>query len=90
MHKVHHSRERIETDANYANLFSFFDRLFGSFTPSSRGRLVQYGIRGYDAPEHQSIGAVLWLPFRGLDLPAAAATAIPDAAGEGHDRRSEA
>lgn len=90
MHKVHHSRERLETDSNYANLFSFFDRLFGSFTPSSRGPLVQYGIRGYDAPDHQSIGAVLWLPFRGLDLPAAAAAEIPDAAGESNDRPSEA
>lgn len=90
MHKVHHSRERPETDSNYANLFSFFDRLFGSFTPSSRGPLVQYGIRGYDSPEQQSIGGVLWLPFRGLDLPATAAAAIPDAAGESNDRRSEA
>jgi sterol desaturase/sphingolipid hydroxylase (fatty acid hydroxylase superfamily) len=64
MHKVHHSRERSETDSNYANLFSLFDRLFGTFTPSSRGPLVRYGISGYDAPEHQSIGAVLRLPFR--------------------------
>jgi sterol desaturase/sphingolipid hydroxylase (fatty acid hydroxylase superfamily) len=64
MHKVHHSRARVETDTNYANLFSFFDRAFGTFTPSERGPLVSYGIRGYDAPEHQSIGAVLWLPFR--------------------------
>lgn len=63
MHKVHHSRDRIETDSNYANLFSFFDRLFGTFTPSGRGVSVQYGIHGYDAAEHHSIGAVLWLPF---------------------------
>jgi sterol desaturase/sphingolipid hydroxylase (fatty acid hydroxylase superfamily) len=89
MHKVHHSRDRIETDSNYANLFSFFDRLFGTFTPSSRGPLVRYGINGYDAAEQQSIGAVLWLPFRGLDLPAAVATTIPDA-GESHDRRGQA
>ncbi len=65
MHKVHHSRERIETDSNYANLFSFFDRVFRTFTPSSRGPFVHYGIKGYDAAEHQSIGAVLWLPFQG-------------------------
>lgn len=61
MHKVHHSRERIETDSNYANLFSFFDRLFGTFTPSNRGPHVRYGIHGYDAPEQHSIGAVLSL-----------------------------
>jgi sterol desaturase/sphingolipid hydroxylase (fatty acid hydroxylase superfamily) len=64
MHKVHHSRERTQTDSNYANLFSFFDRMFGSYTPSSCGTSVAYGIGGYDAPEHQSLAAVLWLPFR--------------------------
>ena len=64
MHKIHHSRERSETDSNYANLFSFFDRMFGSYTPSSRGTSVAYGIDGYDAPAHQSLAAVLWLPFR--------------------------
>jgi sterol desaturase/sphingolipid hydroxylase (fatty acid hydroxylase superfamily) len=80
MHKVHHSRERAETDSNYANLFSFFDRLFQTFTPSSRGPLVRYGIEGYDAREHQSIGAVLWLPFqRRLNR-----------AGADHDRHIEA
>lgn len=80
MHKVHHSRERAETDSNYANLFSFFDRLFRTFTPSSRGPFVRYGIKGYDAPEHQSIGAVLWLPFQ----------RSVNRAGADHDRHSEA
>lgn len=64
MHKIHHSRERAGTDSNYANLFSFFDRVFRTYTPSSRGTSVAYGINGYDAPERQSLGAVLWLPFR--------------------------
>jgi len=64
MHKVHHSRARTETDSNYANLFSFFDRLFGTYTMSSRGPSVSYGIEGYDRPDQHSIGAVLSLPFR--------------------------
>jgi sterol desaturase/sphingolipid hydroxylase (fatty acid hydroxylase superfamily) len=64
MHKVHHSRERPETDSNYANLFSFYDRIFGTFTPSSRGPTVSYGVDGYDTPDQHSIGAALWLPFR--------------------------
>jgi sterol desaturase/sphingolipid hydroxylase (fatty acid hydroxylase superfamily) len=64
MHKVHHSRTRTETDSNYANLFSFFDRLFGTYTPSSRGPSVIYGIDGYDGPEHQSVLEVLLLPLR--------------------------
>ena len=71
---------RAETDSNYANLFSFFDRVFRTFTPSSRGQFVRYGIRGYDAREHQSIGAVLWLPFR----------RSANRAGADYDRHSEA
>src|SRR5215472_1752249 len=64
MHKVHHSRTRTETDSNYANLFSFFDRLFRTYTPSIRGPSVAYGIDGYEGPEHQSVGRVLLLPLR--------------------------
>jgi sterol desaturase/sphingolipid hydroxylase (fatty acid hydroxylase superfamily) len=64
MHKVHHSCDRHETDSNYANLFSFFDRVFATFTPSSRGPSVRYGIEGYDTPERQSFAQVLWMPFR--------------------------
>jgi len=64
MHKVHHSRTRQETDSNYANLFSFFDRAFGTYTPSDRGPSVRYGIDGYDSATHQSIWAVLCLPFQ--------------------------
>jgi sterol desaturase/sphingolipid hydroxylase (fatty acid hydroxylase superfamily) len=98
MHKVHHSRARPETDSNYANLFSFFDRVFGTYTPSARAPSVQYGIDGFDSAAHQSIWAVLCLPFR-RDLPmsVADATALHSfdesagrGAGEDHGRRSKA
>jgi sterol desaturase/sphingolipid hydroxylase (fatty acid hydroxylase superfamily) len=69
MHKIHHSRERVETDSNYANLFSFFDRLFRTYTPSIRGESVRYGIDGYDGPQHHSLAAVLLLPFRRVSRP---------------------
>ena len=32
MHKVHHSRHQRETDSNYSNIFSVWDRLFGTYT----------------------------------------------------------
>lgn len=44
MHKIHHSRERQFTDTNYSNIFSVWDRLFGTFTPSRLGRRVDYGL----------------------------------------------
>ena len=50
MHKLHHSRRTRETNTNYGNLFSCFDRLFGTFTPSDRGVAVAYGLDGFDAP----------------------------------------
>ena len=36
MHKVHHWRSIGETNANYGNIFSIFDRLCATFTPSER------------------------------------------------------
>src|SRR4051812_19299174 len=33
MHKAHHSRRRVETDTNYSNIFSIWDRLCGTYTP---------------------------------------------------------
>ena len=31
MHRVHHSRRPEETDTNYSNIFSVWDRLFGTY-----------------------------------------------------------
>jgi sterol desaturase/sphingolipid hydroxylase (fatty acid hydroxylase superfamily) len=64
MHKVHHSRSPELTDTNYGNLFSIWDRLFGTFTPSHRGMQIAYGLDGFDHPELQTASALLALPFR--------------------------
>jgi sterol desaturase/sphingolipid hydroxylase (fatty acid hydroxylase superfamily) len=64
MHKVHHSRSRAQTDSNYGNLFSFWDRLFGTFTPSWEGTKVSYGLEGFDHPAIQTTKGLLTLPFR--------------------------
>jgi sterol desaturase/sphingolipid hydroxylase (fatty acid hydroxylase superfamily) len=65
VHKVHHSRRAHETDTNYGNLFSVFDRLFGTFTPAARGADVPYGLDGLDGPAVQTAAGLLALPFRG-------------------------
>lgn len=67
MHKVHHSRLATLTDTNYGNIFSIFDRVFGTFTPPSPVRDVDYGLAGYDEIESQQFGALLCLPFREPD-----------------------
>ena len=65
LHKVHHSRHRAQTDSNYSNLFSVWDRLFGTFTPSRLGAEIEYGLAGFDAPETQTALALLAAPFHG-------------------------
>ncbi len=64
MHKVHHSRRPTETDTNYGNIFSVFDRLFGTFTPPARGRNVAYGLDEFDQPAMQTILGLLAMPFQ--------------------------
>jgi sterol desaturase/sphingolipid hydroxylase (fatty acid hydroxylase superfamily) len=64
MHKVHHSRVLSQTNSNYGNVFSFWDRLFGTYTPSHEGTNVSYGLEGYDDPALQTTRGLLGLPFR--------------------------
>jgi sterol desaturase/sphingolipid hydroxylase (fatty acid hydroxylase superfamily) len=64
LHKVHHSRAAAQTDTNYSNLFSVWDRLFSTFTPSREGANVVYGLEGFDDPATQTTAGLLALPFR--------------------------
>ena len=64
MHKVHHSRSARQTNTNYGNIFSFFDRLFGTFTPASHGTSIRYGLDGLDEAAMQTTRGLLVMPFR--------------------------
>jgi len=69
MHKIHHSRVAKETDTNYGNITSLWDRLFFTFTPSERGQGIVYGLDGLDAPALQTTAGLLALPFRDAGAP---------------------
>jgi sterol desaturase/sphingolipid hydroxylase (fatty acid hydroxylase superfamily) len=64
MHKVHHSRDRRETDTNYGNLFTLADRVFGTFSPTERAASVAYGLDDVEPSEIRSFGALLAMPWR--------------------------
>ena len=64
MHKIHHSRRPDQTDTNYSNITSVWDRLFSTYTPSVRGRDVVYGLEGTDDRATQTTLGLLALPFR--------------------------
>lgn len=63
MHKVHHSRSKPETNSNYSNILSIWDRVFRTFRSAKRECPVNYGLDGYDCPHLQSIGGVLLQPL---------------------------
>jgi sterol desaturase/sphingolipid hydroxylase (fatty acid hydroxylase superfamily) len=64
MHKVHHSRVPAETDSNYSNIFSVWDRLFKTYTARVNFKSLRYGLEGYDDIQMQSPGALIKEPFR--------------------------
>ncbi|MBV9925537.1 MAG: sterol desaturase family protein [Acidobacteria bacterium] len=63
MHKAHHSRIQKETDTNYSNIFSFWDRLCGTYTPRIDFGELRYGLDGFDDPHRQSLRGLLTMPF---------------------------
>ena len=64
MHKVHHHYVLPYTDSNYGNIFSVWDRLFGTFTTLAKEDLV-YGVDTHMAPEeHNKLKNLLQIPFQ--------------------------
>ncbi len=63
LHKVHHSRLLAETNSNYANVLTVWDRLLGTFTPSHRAYTVVYGLDDADPTRLGSFSALLGMPF---------------------------
>src|SRR5262245_41974843 len=71
VHKIHHSRVLAETNSNYANVLTLWDRLLGTYTPSERVYSVVYGLDDAD-PARGSFPALLAMPFEpavGVSVP---------------------
>jgi sterol desaturase/sphingolipid hydroxylase (fatty acid hydroxylase superfamily) len=67
MHKVHHSRWQPETDSNYSSLFSFWDRLFGTFRLRAHPDTLQFGLDDLDQPEDHTLIGLLTTPLKQID-----------------------
>ncbi len=65
MHRVHHHYRQPYSDTNYGNIFSFWDRMFGTYIKVDNSKL-KYGVDTYmDAAETQNVGSLLKIPFAG-------------------------
>jgi len=63
LHRLHHARWQPLTDSNYAAVFSFWDRLFGTFSRRDRPQAIPVGLDGFE-PEHtDTLTGMLKTPF---------------------------
>jgi len=63
VHKIHHSRELSETNSNYGNILTVYDRLLGTYTPAERAHSVIYGLDDVDSVRSESFPGLLSMPF---------------------------
>lgn len=69
MHKVHHHYVLPYTDSNYGNIFSIWDRLFGTFMTLDREKVV-YGVDVFpDEKSNEQISTLLAQPFQPYQKP---------------------
>lgn len=68
MHRVHHSIVRGETDSNYGFNFSFWDRIFKTYTaqPKAGHEAMKIGLEYYRDNKPSNIVWLLTLPFKAL------------------------
>ena len=69
MHKTHHHYRLPYTDSNFGNIFSIWDRLFGTYRTFNREKLV-YGVDVFfDKEANGKIGHLLKQPFQSYSKP---------------------
>ncbi len=62
MHKFHHHYERPWTDSNYGNIFSIWDRLFGTLVIGDTSKII-YGLDVLDESQSNNLSYQMKLPF---------------------------
>lgn len=72
-HQIHHSRIRHETNSNYSVLFSFWDRIAGTYRSRNEEEAIDYGLDEFDEPQWRSLGGMLRMPFAALRDPSSPA-----------------
>lgn len=61
-HKIHHSDDQKFTDSHYGDVFTFWDRIFGTWHKVQPDE-IQYGLDGLKESRHHSVKGQLLMPF---------------------------
>ena len=62
LHKVHHSREPIETNSNYSVIFSWWDRLGRTLRQRDDCESLRLGLNEFDDPRWETVTGLLSIP----------------------------
>jgi len=70
MHRIHHSAWQPETDSNFGTLFSFWDRIFGTYRrkPQHGYEMMELGLSGFRSPRELWLDQLLLQPFRTIPV----------------------
>ena len=65
MHRIHHSQEIQEGESNFSNMFSFWDRLFGTYLdqPAAGHDGIVFGVAEFSERKHLTLPWMLVQPF---------------------------
>lgn len=64
-HQFHHSTQQPQTDSNFGEVLTIWDRLFGTYTcPRRSPEPAAFGLDEFSEDRHQRLGALLALPLR--------------------------
>ena len=61
-HRVHHSSNQPETDSHYADVFTIWDRLFGT-AQQAEVEKITFGLEKFRGDGDQTVGKLLKMPF---------------------------
>jgi sterol desaturase/sphingolipid hydroxylase (fatty acid hydroxylase superfamily) len=67
LHRIHHSDDEREQNRNLGQIFSWWDRLFGTFKAQPYREWFATGLKGFQNGASVGIGFMLGEPFRGAD-----------------------
>ena len=68
MHRVHHIPNEAETNSNFGQCFSFWDRMFGTYRPADPALPPRFGLANLGGESFQSIAGMLLTPVRAWRL----------------------
>jgi sterol desaturase/sphingolipid hydroxylase (fatty acid hydroxylase superfamily) len=64
MHKIHHSKYQTETDSNYSNIFSVWDRIFRTYNKRKDYSTIEYGLDFLNGRERFDLWTLVKMPFK--------------------------